>query len=463
MTAQLLILSDLHLGIPGVTHPGDGEAAQTDRELVAFLRHYQTHRIKNQPWRLIINGDMMEFMRAAPPSVRWSEEDLSPIFAALDQILSFHREFFCQILQFLGAGHEVIIVRGNHDAELHLPAVARHFRQRLAELGKFLDVDPVAALGRLRLEAHAYHEEGLIHVEHGHMYDSFSAWDGETENLGPENSLPLGTHLIRDLCNHFGSVNFFKMETWSFWQFLRWFFSKDVPWRLVFLLPWIYGQAVARLLWGYTRRLFQRGGQASGGASAGGMLAQLRPLWVRPGNTSLRQIAGAVHLDKVILAGLAVGAGWALAESSPWLAMGSALGMYATGNWALSRLVQRYHGVKIAGRLRRVSRRVARRLGVSIVVFGHTHFPEMIRRKSMTYVNLGNWLSDHSADTASRRFFNRFVFLQALRRPKGGLRLRLRLWCRFHGASPFAKAKSADHGVDAPCADPILAGWLQAA
>ena len=71
---NLLIVSDLHLGegLREAVHKGDPQAAgsadrneyleRLEREFSDFLIHYTAERINGRPWRLIINGDMVDFM-----------------------------------------------------------------------------------------------------------------------------------------------------------------------------------------------------------------------------------------------------------------------------------------------------------------------------------------------------------------------------------------------------------------
>src|SRR5690349_1842233 len=61
--ANLLIISDLHLGDD--LRPGVGflrHIVRLERELEAFLTHYTSHRMGDRPWRLVVNGDMVDFL-----------------------------------------------------------------------------------------------------------------------------------------------------------------------------------------------------------------------------------------------------------------------------------------------------------------------------------------------------------------------------------------------------------------
>src|SRR5205809_2239527 len=61
-----LVISDLHLGED--LRPGGANVsylrhlATLERELEKFLAHYTSHRLGDRPWRLVVNGDMVDFM-----------------------------------------------------------------------------------------------------------------------------------------------------------------------------------------------------------------------------------------------------------------------------------------------------------------------------------------------------------------------------------------------------------------
>src|SRR5215475_5756883 len=63
---NILVISDLHLGEdlrPGVASVSYlRRLARLERELVAFVAHYTERRLGGRPWRLVVNGDMVDFM-----------------------------------------------------------------------------------------------------------------------------------------------------------------------------------------------------------------------------------------------------------------------------------------------------------------------------------------------------------------------------------------------------------------
>src|SRR5688572_22030550 len=59
-----LVISDLHLGedlCPTATEAARLHVDIVDRQLCAFLRHYTRRRESGLPWRLVINGDLIDF------------------------------------------------------------------------------------------------------------------------------------------------------------------------------------------------------------------------------------------------------------------------------------------------------------------------------------------------------------------------------------------------------------------
>ena len=63
---NLLVISDLHLGEDlrpaGAQMSYLRRIAQLERELESFILHYTQQRIDDKAWRLVVNGDMVDFM-----------------------------------------------------------------------------------------------------------------------------------------------------------------------------------------------------------------------------------------------------------------------------------------------------------------------------------------------------------------------------------------------------------------
>ena len=170
-----VIVSDLHLG------PGDHAGPR-----FSGLEDFRFHRewgefLVAQGWRgptdLVIAGDFIEFWQILgaldrlPDSESEVQRDRELLLAAdqdsaleaLEYVLVAHREVFAHIGRFLASGdHRVIILSGNHDAELLWPRV------RLAIVRAIRPRDPVRILF---VDATGY-QHGGVHIEHGHRFDS---------------------------------------------------------------------------------------------------------------------------------------------------------------------------------------------------------------------------------------------------------------------------------------------------
>jgi UDP-2,3-diacylglucosamine pyrophosphatase LpxH len=223
-----VFVSDLHLSegrLPGEQYYHKNEDFYYDEEFAKFLRYLEKERedrsYKNR-WRLVINGDFLDFLQVttAPDpddpqavaafkeavegatgkeyeegdlEIRRKEYRLGLRFDApksvwkLARIMEGHLAFFDAIGEFLAAGNELLIIKGNHDAEFHYPEVRDYFRKMIDYLADdFQRSRPEGGgrrpTGRNRKKADAvskrvffsrwfYYEDGLFYAEHGGQYD----------------------------------------------------------------------------------------------------------------------------------------------------------------------------------------------------------------------------------------------------------------------------------------------------
>src|SRR5690606_21144997 len=129
-----------------------------------------------------------------------------------------HPLFVRGLAEVLEAGHRLVRIAGNHDAELQWAVVQGEVRRALlAEVAGQAGGSAVAvaeASARLTFEGWFHHEPGRIWIEHGCQYDPENAFryqlrrrfaDLPEEVLEAEVDLPLGTFFQRYLYNSFGS------------------------------------------------------------------------------------------------------------------------------------------------------------------------------------------------------------------------------------------------------------------
>jgi UDP-2,3-diacylglucosamine pyrophosphatase LpxH len=143
-----LVVSDLHLS-EAERNPA-GRFFHFDEDFADFLRHYRLSYVGQRRWRLIIDGDFIEFfqMTEAPdpterllrgvtltpadrrfyPGTEWAKSVWK-----LDRVLRSHPQLLLALGRFLLAGNEIYVLRGNHDVEMYWPQVQEHFRIVLAQ------------------------------------------------------------------------------------------------------------------------------------------------------------------------------------------------------------------------------------------------------------------------------------------------------------------------------------------
>ncbi|MFT5461114.1 MAG: hypothetical protein ACI9K2_007639, partial [Myxococcota bacterium] len=244
MSNNLLVISDLHLG-EGLREGGAcATDPRTDAALIAFLEHYTANRADGRAWRLIVNGDAIDFI-----AVHLMPSDVGVVHglhaddhhyglgtrehaaaAKLERVLVQHAGVFRAMAAFVAHGNEIAMVRGNHDAELYWPEVQARLRDAL---GRAWAEDPrcgtpgTRAVAAVR-DAVSFHdwfvyEPGLAWIEHGHQYDPYCSFDHVLEPVGRSNDIEIniGAAIMRYVANRFaGDVK----DHWGrgFWGYLNW-------------------------------------------------------------------------------------------------------------------------------------------------------------------------------------------------------------------------------------------------
>src|SRR5207244_4357267 len=187
---NLLAISDIHLGCDlraGQNRAVWSRPRPADAPLASFLDWHATHRDGGKPWRLILNGDIVDFVaitatpapgEPAPFTVSKEERGLGlapeepKCVWKLKKTAERHPHVFDALARFLQKGNSVHIVRGNHDAEWRWPAVQAELRRIL---GARLDAAARRRMDR-QIEFHDwfYLEPGFFYAEHGHAHDHYS-------------------------------------------------------------------------------------------------------------------------------------------------------------------------------------------------------------------------------------------------------------------------------------------------
>ncbi len=430
---NILVISDLHLGEdirPEVDNSTHFE--ELGAELTAFLHHYATNRHDNTPWRLIVNGDMVDFLSVClmPQDVEMVEglgyDDHTyglgtrPNAALLkmNAVLERHADVFEAFAHFIGQGNELNIIVGNHDAEFVWEEVQEGFVEGIVQIWKNSNFSmhdgcrsPDAVREAINFHPWFYFEEDFVWVEHGHQYDRYCSVD---HILDPRDSTDeqeleqnVGDAVMYYLANHLPDSPEDQQKR-GFVQYMRMPFERSG--RAVQLLSG-YGRMSWLLLSQWADRLARpaawesrrqrhldlvRGLATSASVDEDKLLA-LFQMRHRPIFLQLGQLVTALMLGRFFLT---VGA--ALATPLILLLVPWPTAPALVASMFLGVLIA--HGFLAAGRLNADPRdamagaaaRIRNTVSAPIVVMGHSHHPMAQRlRRGGWYFNTGTWVGGH--------------------------------------------------------------------
>lgn len=455
-----LVLSDLHLGedlAPAATEATRLHVDIVERQLVQFLRHYTNRREEGRPWRLVFNGDLIDFLAIAigpdhPDfaflSGRPSSEEhkyglrrtAKSAVAVVDAVARRHVEVFRALARFLARGNRVDLVCGNHDVELTWPAVQAAFRSGVARAWSSLPEAgrPGAPAGDELARGVDFHpwffyEPGALWIEHGHQYDECCSFEYQ---LDPRR--PGGDDLVMNVDNagaRYVANRVAAEETWSMAGYLR--FGAGLGLRGFIRLATAYAKFLAAMLAAWRHGKARPRVMQERRDSHHARLRSLARQWSVPEETllaldqerrrpvvgHLRRLLSVLMLDRVVLYSTAIAVGIiALVQlrmpygaASAAGAMVSALGIIRV----LSRDRLRDPAIVLA----QAGARIFRHVDARFVVFGHTHEPvaEPVG-EGRTYFNTGTWVA--SGRPGLVRSFTHLV----VRRRESGLTAELCQW-----------------------------------
>lgn len=331
-----------------------------------------------------------------------------------------HRDFFVFLAAFVGAGHRLEIIQGNHDEELFWPAVREALVDGLVDLF-FGDEGhphetPEAFAERIRFNPWFYYQSGLIYVEHGHRFDDFCVTPPQLCPLKPqaedELTHPLSYLAIRYFANRQAGFRTHDKEHWGLREYYAYFRTLGLKRALQSLR--FYGELMGRVARyhlehgrfestaaeeAHLRRRTELGARFGIDAA---VIAQLEDLGARSimgRSLGLWTMMGMVEWS-AMLAGL-VALVVTLTTDWGWLIdLGLLAAVGAAGLYAVKTLRARYpRDIKL--KLDNAASAIGQLLDVPVVAMGHSHRP--VRRR-MThdhrafFVNTGSFLAhEHAA------------------------------------------------------------------
>ncbi|MEQ1505635.1 MAG: hypothetical protein ABMB14_25605 [Myxococcota bacterium] len=402
---DLLVISDLHLGDLGAN-------GLLEQELCSFLDH---HRADGR-WRLVVNGDMIDLVGVTvmPADVGWltglhPDDHLYGLGARahaaalkLRWVIERHAAVFRALGSFVGAGHTVAIVVGNHDVELHWPEVQQVLLDGIAAVTPGVDPDVIRA--GITVHDWVFFEEGVAWIEHGHQYDPYCSFEEVLEpatdeqeadpNLGALLPRYIGGQVQDDIHHLWGS---------TFWGYLRFWAGQGTD-RLQAIVG-AYLDVFRRMVEHWRARLPER--LAARRARARERLRRvarrlrlpeerllaLAALAVPPVSVDLGRIVRALMIDRLVL--LVFGPLVALIPFVllpwEWVPLG-AIGALVPLTWfGRSSLVAR-EPTDPSETMRRIARSIRELAKVPIVVMGHSHAACAEGDGRGWYFNTGTWV-----------------------------------------------------------------------
>jgi UDP-2,3-diacylglucosamine pyrophosphatase LpxH len=438
-----LVVSDLHLG-EADRNPA-GRFFHFDQDFADFLRHYRFEYMAERRWRLIIDGDFIEFFEMVDvpdhgdrllrdvtltaadrrffPGTEWQKSVWK-----MDRALRSHPQLLLALARFLLGGNEIYILRGNHDVELFWPEVQEHFQLLLTQHHPadttYADMK-AAVRARLHFLPWFYLDKNLLYVEHGCQYDPFCTNEHNLCPVIPDRphqiQLPFSAFTMRYFAARMAVIDPAAIENVnSVPRYLGRLIAKNPLHAL--RMPYYYAEMVVRTLRKVGRSNGDRDSEVTAReAAVRGQLLKIHDLPAEtvgaiealretPILSSLSSTLKSFSLDLLAAAVAGTAAIWLLAPATIAGRSAAALISVLLIVGLTARWVKRASTINDHRNLRDIARSIAGLLGVRYVVFGHSHEPDAYRLSEEApqwYFNVGTWVPNATE--------GHFVYLQVLR------------------------------------------------
>ena len=414
--ANILVVSDLHFGeelLPGASQERRRAVELGATAFREFLRYHSVRRRDGRPWRLVIAGDLFDFMSVVIPGTKERPAKTADerrfglgrgTQAGVERmrlICEAHRPLLAELGRFAAAGHTVEIIVGNHDVELLAADVVGELMQQLAAAGA-----DERARARIAVVPWFVFVPGVCWIEHGHVYDEGCSFEFNLAPMDPKDGWLIYNAdyaAVRYLGSAVPELDPHGIEEWGLWGYMRYtaglgFRSGGQVWIAYarFVKSLFAARRLHRSFKRRDRRRREHRSRLAEVARAGGIsldtAAAIDRLARTPLTVSGRRLGRMVMLDRfgigagsvlaILLLLIAAPLGWAIAG-----ALAVVLAAVAITRW----LGQ--HMVTSQLPMRAVPQRLRTLVDAPVVVFGHTHDPRWQKlRSGGIYVNAGTWL-----------------------------------------------------------------------
>lgn len=387
-----------------------------DDALVQFLQHIQD-KAMGHSLELILNGDIFDFdsVMTLPEKpiykINWLEtrRGLFPrqekSLFKIQVILQEHKPFVDALRKFILNGNKVVIIPGNHDVELHFPAVQNQIYEALGL--------PEEHKKNLVFTNWFYISNKDTLIEHGHQQDPYCICENPLNPFLLDYNelsvrLPFGNVACRYMMNGLGLFNphVEKNYIMSVPEYLQFFVRYLVKAQPLIIWTWLWGSVAT--LWHVTADRFATSykGEASQESlvnaaaekaqATPAMVRQLQELFVTPANNNPILIAKELWLDRLFLISFAFLVIYYIVStlkqvagiSALWIFLPLALFIpfflfYAR---SVTSLVSQYKEPSEA-----LLAKQAEVTQVKRVVYGHTHISRHEYYGFVEHINSGTW------------------------------------------------------------------------
>jgi UDP-2,3-diacylglucosamine pyrophosphatase LpxH len=466
--ANILVVSDLHFGeelLPGASLERRRAVELGSSAFREFLRYHTVRRRDGRPWRLVIAGDLFDFMSVVisgtkeRPAKTADERrfglgrGIGPGIERMRLIAEAHRPLLAELGRFAAAGHTVDIIVGNHDVELLAPEVVGELMRQLAAAGA-----DDRALGRIQVVPWFLYLPGVCWIEHGHVYDEGCSFEFNLAPMDPKDGWLIYNAdyaAVRYLGSAVPELDPHGIEEWGLWGYMRYTVGLGVRnggqlWLAYgrFVMALFAARRLHRSFKRRDRRRREHRARLAEVAATGGISLEIAAAIDRLARTPLtvsgRRVGRMVMLDRfgIGLGSLLVIAMLLITVSLGWAVAGAAAVMLVAV--AITRWLGQ-HMVTSQLPMRAVPQRLCRLVDAPVVVFGHTHDPRWQKlRTGGLYVNAGTWLP--ATRPGLRRSFT-FVLIQPpAEHAAGPPTVELRQW-REGVSQPFDARANLGAGV----------------
>jgi UDP-2,3-diacylglucosamine pyrophosphatase LpxH len=450
--AEVFVVSDLHLSA-GRRYDGTYSGCENffcDQSFERFLKYaHDNLEQKASSALLVINGDFIDFLRVAETPagkeefIEWEKlldrigaepkrtsDQLEASIAKekkqgyglqthdyksvwkLARVVAGHPAFFDALAEWLGRGHRLIVVKGNHDLEWYWRAVRNYFRLALAErLAEQSGQSVEAALEKTVLPKITFIDHSLVidgdfHIQHGHQYDPYSrVADEPTVNDGQELNIPFGSFFNRYLLNkievHYPFLDNVRPRENLLPLLIRERFPlalktlfHHIPFTLKLIPKKQYRYILRRVIW----LLLAVGAPAA-------LVVYLQ--W----NTIAEWLTKpkAAEQSATVLSSM-LGKGLEVVKNFGFLVL----------SYVFSRFVAYFQLVEPDSLSKDARKVFSENSGHRLMTFGHTHNPDQFKQDDRWFYNTGTWIPILEVSSADVRNDKTYTYLHIRPGPAGG-------------------------------------------